>query len=103
MPHLPKGTSFHVPLGTAHKYTAVIPTGPGARTRRVSFGHRDYEHYKDSVPASLGGQKWKHKNHMDTERRRRYRARHGALRCHDGTLCKDIKYSPAWFSWHFLW
>mgnify|MGYP001181122024 CR=1 FL=1 len=100
-PPLPKGTTFQVPSTGNKKYTAIIPLD--GKMRRVSFGHKEYQHYKDSVPASLGGQKWKHKNHMDAARRKNYRARHGALVCSNGVLCINIKYSPAWFSYYFLW
>jgi hypothetical protein len=64
--------------------------------------HNEYQHFKDSVPASTGGQKWKHKNHMDEARRQNYRARHGALKCANSMLCINMKYSPAWFSYYFL-
>lgn len=80
------------------KYTAILPDG-----KRVSFGHRDYQHYKDSVPKKLGGGIWSHKDHRDAQRRKSYRARHGALRCKNGEKCISKKYSPAWFSYHFLW
>jgi len=80
------------------KYTAILPDG-----RRVHFGHRDYQHYKDSVPKSQGGCTWSHKDHLDKERRTRYRKRHAGMICKDGTRCIDKKYSPAWFSYYFLW
>lgn len=80
------------------KYTAVLPNG-----KKVSFGDKRYQHYKDNVPTSLGGGLYASKNHNDKKRRDSYRARHGALRCKDQSLCKDQKYSPAWFSYYFLW
>ena len=81
-----------------HKYTAILPSG-----KRVSFGHRDYEHYKDSVPKSKGGGLWSHKDHRDPVRRSGYRRRHGGMRCKDGKKCITVKYSPAWFSYYYLW
>lgn len=101
-PALPRGTRFVKPTSGTKKYTAIVPVGK--RSRRVSFGHRDYEHYKDAVPASLGGQKWTHKNHRNPSRRANYRKRHGSMRCkRSSQRCVDVKYSPAWFSYHFLW
>lgn len=100
-PALPKGITFHVPPTGTKKYTATFSSG--GTIRRVSFGHRDYEHFRDAVPASLGGQRWKHKNHLDPARRKNYRQRHGALMCSDGRPCIAKRYSPAWFSYYFLW
>lgn len=98
-PKLPKGTRFEVASKASQKkYVAVLPDG-----RRVRFGHRDYQHFRDSVPKRAGGGKWAHKDHGDKRRRKNYRARHAALRCKDGTPCISRRYSPAWFSYYFLW
>ena len=96
-PQLPKGIKFIKGQGKK-KYTAILPDG-----KKVSFGHRDYQHYKDSVPKRLGGGKWSHKDHGDPERRKNYRKRHGGMVCKDGKKCISKKYSPAWFSYYFLW
>lgn len=82
------------------KYTAIIPISTDKNKKKfikVSFGDQRYEHYKDIVPKNLGGGLWSHKNHYDKERRKRYRIRHGAT----GYYLKE--YSPAWFSYYFLW
>jgi hypothetical protein len=94
---LPKGIRFIRGPGK-YKYTAILPNG-----KRVNFGHRDYQHYKDSVPRHLGGKLWSHKDHGNAVRRENYRKRHGGMRCKDGKRCIDVKYSPAWFSYHYLW
>lgn len=94
---LPKGTRFVKGSGN-HKYTAILPDG-----KRVSFGHKDYEHYKDSVPKSLGGGLWSHRDHGDPKRRDSYRARHGGMKCKDGVSCITKKYSPSWFAYFYLW
>jgi len=80
------------------KYIALLPNGT-----KVSFGHKDYQQYKDLVPIKLGGGLWTHKNHLDADRRRNYRKRHAGVVCQNGGKCIDNKYSPAWFSYHFLW
>lgn len=92
-----KGIQFVEGSGN-HKYTAILPNG-----KKVSFGHRDYEHYKDSVPKSLGGGIWSHMNHLDKKRRDSYQRRHSALLCKNGVQCISIKYTPAWFSYYYLW
>lgn len=97
LPKLPKGIKFIKGKGKK-KYTAILPSG-----KKIHFGHRDYQHFKDSVPKRLGGKIWTHKNHGDKDRMRRYRARHSKQKCKDGTYCYKKKYSPSWFSYHFLW
>ena len=89
----------HFELGPRYKkYTAVMKDG-----KRVHFGDRRYQHYKDQVPVNMGGGQWTKSNHLDKKRRKNYRTRHGALLCKDGTNCITHKYSPAWFSYYFLW
>ena len=96
-PSLAKGITFQKGP-SKKKYTAILPTG-----KHVHFGHRDYEHYKDSVPKHLGGGLWSHKDHLDPKRRKNYRKRHGGMKCKDGKQCITKRYSPAWFSYYFLW
>ena len=96
-PALPRGTRF-VEGPRQYKYTAELPDG-----RRVHFGHRDYEHYRDAVPRRLGGGLWSHLDHGDERRRASYRSRHGAVRTRIGELAHRVELSPAWFSYYFLW
>jgi hypothetical protein len=81
-----------------YKYTAILTDNS-----RVNFGHRDYQHYKDSVPKNMGGGRWSHKDHGDNIRRRNYRKRHAGVLTKDGTPAYKIKYSPSWFSYYYLW
>ena len=97
MTKLSKGIKFVKGSGDK-KYTAIFPDG-----KKVHFGHKDYEHYKDTVPKRLGGGLWSHKDHKDSERRKNYRKRHSARTCKNGKKCINVKYSPAWFSYNFLW
>lgn len=97
---LPEGTRFEVPAKGKKKYVAVIPVSGG--TIRVGFGHRDYQQYEDAVPVGMGGGRWSANNHYDEARRRSYRARHGGILC-GGVPCVGLPYSPAWFSYHYLW
>lgn len=88
-----------------YKYSAKITYAKNGKkkTKTVNFGHQDYEQYMDSVPIELGGQKWKHKNHLDKERRRRYRSRHMGIMSKDGTRSYKKIFTPSWFSYYFLW
>lgn len=81
-----------------YKYTAILKNG-----QRVNFGHKSYQHYKDSVPVRLGGGKWSHKDHGDVKRRESYRKRHGGIITKGGTRAINVKYSPSWFSYNYLW
>lgn len=102
MPTLPRGTKFIVPKSGHKKYTAIIPQSNGG-TKRVSFGDRRYQHYKDRVPKSMGGGKWSKKDHLDKKRRANYRKRHSGIRRSGGGKAVKKKYSPSWFSYHYLW
>ncbi len=91
---------FIVPT-TTHKdkkYIAILKDG-----QKVAFGNRNYQHFKDSVPVNLGGGKWSKLNHNDLKRRKSYRLRHAGVLTVDGKRAIDIKYSPAWFSYYYLW
>ena len=67
------------------KYTAILPDG-----KKVSFGALGYQQYEDKTPLKL----YSKLDHHDKERRDRYYQRHP----------KDYpKYSPDWFSKHYLW
>lgn len=94
---VPAGTRFMRGPGR-YKYTAILPDG-----RKVNFGHRDYEHYRDSVPIRQGGGLWSHLDHGDKRRRDSYRSRHQGVRTGSGERAYLQRYSPAWFSYHYLW
>ena len=79
--------------GTGNKKYKVIIHYPGDRKKTVQFGDKRYQQYKDKTPLKL----YSRKNHNDPERRAAYRKRHGAQGHH------KKKYSPAWFSWKYLW
>lgn len=85
------GITFSKSPNKAKKYRAELPDG-----RSVDFGARGYEHYHDKIGlySSL--------DHGDKKRRAAYRKRHGAIRA-GGEVAHRKKYSPAWFSWRYLW
>ena len=98
-PSLKKGIYFEkASVASGKKYTAIMPDG-----KRVNFGARSYQHYKDSVPKRLGGGKWSSKDHLDSDRRKNYKSRHGGVLTKDGRKAISVRYTPAWFSYYFLW
>jgi len=61
--------------------------------KTVQFGAKGYQQYQDSTPLKL----YSSEDHLDESRRDNYRARHGAQGY------QENQYSPAWFSWNYLW
>ena len=74
------------------KYDGVLRNNLTKREVRVSFGARGYEQYFDRT--GLGY--FTKDNHEDKVRRKSYRARHKGF-------LKPGFYTPANFSWEFLW
>lgn len=97
LPSVPRGTKFEKGPGR-YKYTAILPDG-----KRVNFGHRDYQHFRDRVPKNKGGKLWSHLDHNDRDRMKNYRARHRGVTTKNKTPAYKKKYSPSWFSYHYLW
>lgn len=71
------------------KYAVIIQNKEG-KHRIINFGAIGYEHYKDKTGLNL------YKDHNDIERRKKYRLRHS-------TYYNPKYYSPAFFSWNYLW
>ena len=74
-----------------YKYTAIIGN------RHVNFGDKRYQHYHDKIGL------YSNLDHNDKQRRANYRKRHSAIRKKDGKRAVDVKYSPAWFAYRYLW
>jgi len=73
------------------KYDAIIQDKEG-HERKISFGHTQYQQYKDTTGLNI----YSNKDHLDKNRRRLYHIRHN----------KDIKpnqYSAGYFSMKYLW
>lgn len=97
-PELPDGIEFKKSTRQYKKYMAILPDG-----KRVHFGDVRYQQYKDSVPKNLGGGLYSDLDHYDLKRRDNYRKRHGGKICKNGQRCIDNLYTPAWFSYYYLW
>lgn len=87
------------------KYTATIPASlwnrhhddKVVRQKTVQFGDKRYQQYKDQFGF------WSTMDHYNHERRKNYRKRHRGILAKDGTPAYKKKYSPAWFSYYYLW
>ena len=86
------------------KYKVVIPAEIWNKYREdhildhktVKFGAIDYQHYKDLIG------EWSNLDHLDKKRREDYRARHSKI-LKDGEPSYLIPFTPAFFSYYFLW
>ena len=72
------------------KYDAVLENKKSKTERRVPFGARGYDQYKDKALGLYSG-----RDHNDTKRRDLYRKRHAGE--------EKAKYSSGYFSWKYLW
>lgn len=73
------------------KYDAILYNKRTDKKAVVPFGAKGYDQYFDQA---LGI--YANFDHLDETRRKRYRNRHKKW-------LKDGYYSPAWFSWNYLW
>jgi len=75
------------------KYSAILQNKKTGRTKTLPFGSSLHENYKDETGLNM----YPEKMHGDIKRLELYRKRHA------GEGDESRKYSPGWFSWHFLW
>ena len=86
------------------KYTAYVKNNKTKKMRKIHFGHKDYQQYRDSTPLGL----YKYKNHGTRKRMQRYYSRHSGTR-HRGKAIKSEKlksgglYTPKILSHIYLW
>tara|TARA_R100001163_G_scaffold32976_1_gene25555 strand:- start:8389 stop:8628 length:240 start_codon:yes stop_codon:yes gene_type:complete len=71
------------------KYMVYVKANNKRGYKIVHFGDNRYKQFKDKTPLKL----YKHLDHQDKERKKRYYARHG----------KAIKDSAKYFSHKYLW
>lgn len=75
------------------KYMAVLVRKGDNKIKQVHFGDSRYSQFEDKTGLDL----YSHKNHYDLKRRANYRARHSAKGHH------LKKYTPAYYSYNYLW
>lgn len=77
-----------------NKYMVLTPNN-----KWVHFGHKKYEHYKDTTGLKL----YSNLDHNDKERKKRYLARATKIKNKSGQLTKDDKESSNYYSITYLW
>tara|TARA_A100001015_G_scaffold30086_1_gene33520 strand:- start:760 stop:1155 length:396 start_codon:yes stop_codon:yes gene_type:complete len=86
------------------KYTASIKNLKTKKTRKIHFGDRRYQQYKDRVPLGL----YKHKNHITRKRMQNYFNRHSGTKKRGEAIKKERKkskgiYNAKILSHEYLW
>jgi hypothetical protein len=86
------------------KYTAIIKNKKTKKTRKIHFGDRRYQQYKDRTPLKL----YKHKNHNTRKRMQNYFSRHSGTKNRQKAIKKELKngngyYTPKILSHKYLW
>jgi hypothetical protein len=86
------------------KYTAYIKDKKTKKIRKLNFGDRRYEQYKDRTNLKL----YKHKNHSSRKRMKNYYSRHSGTQKRKAALNKETKkskgyYTPKILSHKYLW
>jgi hypothetical protein len=86
------------------KYTAYIKNKKTRKIRKLHFGDRRYEQYKDRTNLKL----YKHKNHNTRKRMRNYYSRHSGTKCRKDAINDEIiksegYYTPKILSHKYLW
>jgi len=75
------------------KYQAVLVHKGTNKIKKVHFGSKIHQQYNDKTGVGL----YTHLNHYDLKRRNNYRKRASAKGYH------LIKFSPAYYSYNYLW
>ena len=79
------------------KKNTTTSTCNGNRPYLIKFGDQRYEHYYDKLL------NYSHLNHLDKERRRRYRARARNIRDKHGRLTYKNKNTANYWAYNYLW
>ena len=86
------------------KYTAHIKHKKTGKVRKIHFGDRRYEQYRDSTPLGL----YKNKNHGTRKRMQNYFSRHSGTKNRKKAIDKEIRgskglYTAKILSHKYLW
>jgi len=76
------------------KYTAFIKNNKTKKIRKIHFGDRRYQQYKDRTPLKL----YKHKNHKTRKRMRNYFNRHSGTKKRGQAIKKEKRKSRGYFN-----
>ena len=86
------------------KYTAYVKNKKTKKIRKIHFGDKRYQQYKDRTPLKL----YKHKNHGTRKRMKNYYSRHSGIKNrkkaiqHEKRKSKGL-YNPKILSHKYLW
>ena len=86
------------------KYTAYIKNKKTKKIKKLHFGDRRYQQYKDRTNLKL----YKNKNHNTRKRMENYYSRHSGTKNRKKAISKEIKksngyYTPKILSHIYLW
>jgi len=84
------------------KYTAYIKNNSTKKIRKLHFGDKRYQQYRDRTPLKL----YKHKNHNTRKRMQNYFSRHSGTKNRKKAIQKERKkgiYTPKLLSHLYLW
>jgi len=95
---------FEKAKNPSKKYTVYVQNKKTKKIRKLNFGARDYQQYRDSTPLGL----YKSKNHGDFSRMQRYYSRHSGTKKRLEAIEREKKenkgyYTPKILSHEFLW
>ena len=76
------------------KYTAFVKNISTRKVRKIHFGHKDYQQYRDSTKLKL----YTRKNHGDIKRMRRYFSRHSGTKKRGDAIKKEKIKSNGFFN-----
>jgi poly-gamma-glutamate capsule biosynthesis protein CapA/YwtB (metallophosphatase superfamily) len=86
------------------KYTAYVRNNKTKKIRKLHFGDKNYQQYKDRTPLKL----YKHKNHNTRKRMQNYYSRHSGTKNRSTAIKREKKkskgnYTPKILSHVYLW
>ena len=76
------------------KYTAYIKNKKTKKIRKLHFGDKNYEQYKDRTPLKL----YKHKNHNTRKRMQNYYSRHSGTKNRLKAIKREKKKSKGYYT-----
>ena len=88
---------FKNTTSSKHKYFVHVKADNKKGYKKIGFGHKDYQHYKDK----LG--EYSNLNHLDKNRRRNYLSRAKGIRDKQGNLTWQNKNSSNYYAVKYLW
>lgn len=80
-----------------YKYWVYVKANNKRGYKKIGFGHKDYQHYKDKIGY------YKSKDHLDKERRAKYRARSSKIKDKQGNLTYKDKNTSNYWAYNKLW